>query len=122
MYNRYIPQADGTHRRNRVQDMPPRQASRPTPPPPPRQEQEKPCDTPCKEDVTPSLPAPPECQKCQRQPDCHGSSLSGFLNQLLPRNLDTGDLIVVLLLLLLAGDCEADRSTALLTLVLYLFM
>jgi hypothetical protein len=29
---------------------------------------------------------------------------------------------VVLLLLLLAGDCPEDRSTALLTLALYLFM
>jgi hypothetical protein len=46
----------------------------------------------------------------------------GFLSQLLPKDFDTGDLIVVLLLLLLAGDCEEDRSTALLTLALYLFM
>ena len=45
-----------------------------------------------------------------------------FLGQLLPKDFDTGDLIVVLLLLLLAGDCEEDRSTALLTLALYLFM
>jgi hypothetical protein len=45
-----------------------------------------------------------------------------FLRQLLPRDFDTGDLIVVLLLLLLAGDCPEDRSTALLTLALYLFM
>jgi hypothetical protein len=41
---------------------------------------------------------------------------------LLPPNFDTGDLIIMLLLLLLAGDCEEDRTTAMLTIVLYLFM
>lgn len=46
----------------------------------------------------------------------------GFLQRLLPKNFDTGDLIVILLLLLLAGDCEEDRSTALLTLALYFVM
>lgn len=45
-----------------------------------------------------------------------------FLRQLLPKNLDTGDLLIVLLLLLMAGDCREDQNTALLTLALYLFM
>ena len=40
----------------------------------------------------------------------------------MPKDFDTGDFIVVLLLLLLAGDCEDDRSTALLTLALYILM
>ena len=44
------------------------------------------------------------------------------MKQLLPKNFDTSDLIIMLLLLLLAGDCEEDRTTAMLTLVLYLFM
>ncbi len=46
----------------------------------------------------------------------------GFLRQLLPKDFDTGDLIVVLLLLLMAGDCEEDRSNAILTLALYFIM
>ena len=46
----------------------------------------------------------------------------GFLQQLLPRDFDTGDLIVIVLLLLIAGDCEQERSNALLTLALYLIM
>jgi hypothetical protein len=46
----------------------------------------------------------------------------GFLQKLLPKDFDTGDLIVILLLLLLAGDSEEDRSTALLTLALYMIM
>ncbi|MBQ6852428.1 MAG: hypothetical protein IJO04_05310 [Oscillospiraceae bacterium] len=48
--------------------------------------------------------------------------MGGFLRQLLPKDFDTGDLIVVLLLLLMAGDCEEDRSSALLTLALYFLM
>lgn len=46
----------------------------------------------------------------------------GFLKQLLPRDFDTGDLLVVLLLLLISGDCQEDQNTALLTLALYLFL
>ena len=48
--------------------------------------------------------------------------VTGFLRNLLPKNFDTGDLIVVLLLLLMAGDCKEEQNTALLTLALYCFM
>lgn len=62
-------------------------------------------------------------EPCQpKAPECRGVHSPGFLSQLLPKDFDTGDLIVVLLLLLLAGDCEEDRSTALLTLALYFIM
>jgi len=47
---------------------------------------------------------------------------SDFLRRLLPKNLDTGDLLVIILLLLMAGDSNDDKSNALLTLALYLFM
>ena len=46
----------------------------------------------------------------------------GFLRQLLPKDFDTGDLIVVLLLLLMAGDCQEDKNTAILTIALYFLM
>ena len=46
----------------------------------------------------------------------------GFLKPLLPRDFDTTDLMVVLLLLLMSGDCQEDQNTALLTLALYLFL
>jgi hypothetical protein len=49
-------------------------------------------------------------------------NIGGFLRQLLPKDFDTGDLIVVLLLLLMAGDKPEDRNTALLTLALYCFL
>ena len=96
MYNRYIPQNDGSFRRRQIQDpaahlkppAPPPEND--TPPPPPRK--------------------PPEPQ------------IRSFLRHLLPKEFDTGDLIIVLLLLLMAGDCQEEQNTALLTLALYFFM
>lgn len=38
---------------------------------------------------------------------------------MIPKGFDTGDLIIVLLLLLIAGDNPESRSNALLTLALY---
>ena len=43
------------------------------------------------------------------------------MKQLLPRDFDTADLIVVLLLLLISAD-GSDDNCALLTLALYLFL
>ena len=45
-----------------------------------------------------------------------------FLRQLLPKEFDVEDLLIVVLLLLMSGDCQEDQNTALLTLVLYLFL
>ena len=107
MYNRYIPQPDGSYRRNRMSD-----AARPAPvrPVPPKAPPEKP----------PCAPPKPEPQPCAKpKPELPAG---GFLRQLLPKDFDTGDLIVVLLLLLMAGDCEEDRNNALLTLALYFLM
>ena len=92
MYNRYIPQPDGSYRKNRIP------------------EQKPPAPT--------SIPPAP----CPPPPSRTGASAEGFLRQLLPKNLDTGDLLIVILLLLMAGDCQEDQNTALLTLALYLFL
>ena len=119
MYNRYIPQSDGSYRRNRIPEPPSKQPEQHPPTPPPLQESQP---TPLKQKAPPCPPPPPPGAVQVRPPAHHHDSISGFLNQLLPKDFDTGDLIVVLLLLLLAGDCAEDRSTALLTLVLYLFM
>ena len=101
MYNRYIPQQDGSHRRSRVEEAhhPPPQPQRPAPPP----------DAPCQQPIP------------EHRPPAAGN-IGGFLRQLLPKDFDTGDLIVVLLLLLMAGDKPEDRNTALLTLALYCFL
>lgn len=99
LYNRYIPQQDGTFQRKREPD-----ATRPTPPAPkPPASEQPPLHPPHRE---PPIP----------------SSVSGFLKRLLPKEFDTGDLIVVLLLLLMAGDKPEEKNTALLTLALYCFL
>jgi hypothetical protein len=101
MYNRYIPQQDGSHRRSRVDEP-----SHPVPPP------QKPS--------TPQEHAPPPPAQEHRPPPV--SNIGGFLRHLIPKDFDTGDLIVVLLLLLMAGDKPEDKNTALLTLALYCFL
>ena len=102
MYNRYIPQPDGSYTRNRMpENRPARHPHASTPPP----HREPPCTEPEK----------PICHKNLEKP-------GNFLRQLLPKDFDTGDLIVVLLLLLMAGDCEEDRNHAILTIALYFLM
>lgn len=101
MYNRYIPQPDGSYRRNPMPDG--RQnTGRPVPRPQP----------------SPPPPEPPRPQPAAPP----GQPIPGFLRQLLPQGFDTGDLIVVLLLLLIAGDSQEARSNALLTLALYFIL
>lgn len=103
MYNRYIPQPDGSYKRNRISEPKPPRKPTNMPPPPPRHEH-------------PTQEHERQCPR--REPD----SISGFFKKLLPKDLDTGDLMIILLLLLMAGDCEEDKNTALLTLALYFFM
>jgi len=100
MYNRYIPQRDGSYQRHQAPDREQKaqKTQQHNPPPPP--------------------PTPPIQQPVRSQ----AQPVGGFLRNLLPREFDTGDLIVVLLLLLMAGDCEQERDTALLTLALYFLL
>lgn len=98
MYNRYIPQSDGSFKRRPTQDQTPQ----PAPPP----ESHKPEPEP---HYAPPPPRPT-------------FGIQSFLRQILPKNFDIGDLIVVLLLLLMAADREEEQNNALLTLALYLFM
>ncbi len=115
MYNRYIPQSDGTYRRSRVAEPPP-------PSIPCREEPAPPCPTPrepvCQANACPRMRQRPSQGRQERKSQSAGS----FLKNLLPEGFDTSDLIIVLLLLLMAGDRPEDRSTALLTLALYFLM
>lgn len=101
MYNRYIHQQDGSFQKKAIQ--------------------EKTAAAPAlhgeKENSTVSPPPPP----APPSPPVH-TNAGGFLRQLLPKDFDTGDLLIVLLMLLMAGDCEEEKNTALLTLALYFFM
>ena len=124
MYNRYIPQPDGTYQRNRMQDQARRQEPQkkaPCPPPQPACErgpsQETKSSPPCPQ---PRQPRPYRPQQKPHEPSFMG--ISSFLKQLLPRDFDTADLIVVLLLLLMSADSCDDQNNALLTLALYLFL
>ena len=118
MYNRYIPQNDGSYRRSRMPDH-----ARP---------KESPAPQPCHRKQVPPTPACPEPKPpCRPTPtpsehtSCSASQgipISGFLNKLLPKDFDTGDLMILLLLLLMSGDCQEDQNWALLTLILYLFL
>lgn len=99
MYNRYIQQSDGSYRKNRMPD----QSSRPP--------------------QRPQTPNPHPCEAPHPQPPSRRSEPAGsFLKQLLPKDFDTADLLVVLLLLLMTGDCREERNNALLTMALYLFL
>jgi len=114
MYNHYTPQSDGSYRRSTVPEnnrrpqqrpQPPKQepAVKPAPPPPPVH-----CPEPER-----SVPPPP--------PRKDGNILS-FLRELLPREIDSVDLIVILLLILMNRDEDADGLSPILTLALYFLL
>lgn len=105
MYNHYIPQGDGSYRRS-AQPEP----RRPAPPPKPRPEPPKP-EVPC------PPPEPPKPEPCHRQ----SQGILDFFKGLLPRGLDTADLMIVFLLLLMNQDDEGGLSP-MLTLALYFLL
>ncbi|MBP3659785.1 MAG: hypothetical protein J6I89_00180 [Oscillospiraceae bacterium] len=105
MYNHYIPQGDGSYRRS-AQPEP----RRPAPPPKPRPEPPKP-EAPC------PPPEPPKPEPCHRQ----SQGILDFFKGLLPRGLDTADLMIVFLLLLMNQDDEGGLSP-MLTLALYFLL
>ena len=83
MYNHYIPQSDGSYRRSGQQ--------RPAPPPPKPKPEPKP-EPECRPE--PPKPSPLPCPPPQNQ-----GSILDFLKGLLPRGIDTADLMIVFLLL-----------------------
>ena len=100
MYNHYIPQSDGSYRRN-----PQPEQRRPNPP------------HPRPEPPRPEPPPPPDpCPPPQNQ-----GSILDFFKGLLPRGLDTADLMIVFLLLLMNKDDEGGLSPVL-TLALYFLL
>ena len=100
MYNHYIPQSDGSYRRN------PQPEQRRPNPPRPKPEPPKP-EPP---------PPPPSCPPPQSQ-----VSILDFFKGLLPRGLDTADLMIVFLLLLMNRDDQGGLSPVL-TLALYFLL
>lgn len=122
MYNRYIPQPDGSYQKKRMQE--PRRPE----PPKRRPVSEKPKQENCSPPIPiqdscppPKMPERPR-SSCNRQTQNRPDSITGFFKQLLPKDMDTADLLIIILLLLMAGDCEEDKNNALLTLALYFLM
>ena len=91
MYNRYVPDAAGVYRQTTVETVPDIPG---TPPQPPVQP------------AAPPLPPPPPALAAEPG----RRSLSGLLGRFLPRGMDTGDLLVLLILILLAVDGEEEDS------------
>ena len=91
MYNRYVPDAAGVYRQTTVETVPDIPG---TPPQPPVQP------------AAPPLPPPPPALTAEPG----RRSLSGLLERFLPRGMDTGDLLVLLILILLAVDGEEEDS------------
>ena len=104
MYNHYIPQSDGSYRRSTQPDQ-----RRPAPPSKPKPEPECP-----PEPLRPIPPPPPPCPPPQ-------TGILDFLKGLLPRSIDTADLMIVFLLLLMNKDDEGGLSPVL-TLALYFLL
>ena len=125
MYNRYVPQADGSFRRSRIQE-PINQRERSVNTPPPIQEaaqREKAgsqFSAPKRNDIYPQRNGPPV--RSSPHNDNNAASVGSFLKGLLPSNFDTEDLMVILLLLLMSGNSGSDQNAALMTLVIYLFL
>ena len=123
MYNRYVPQADGTFQRNWMEDkISERKLTKP--------DTQQPSCTPREEAKQEKIPRiisqTPRCAQVphvsKKCPESANTSVLSFLQHLLPRDFDTSDLLIVLLLLIMSGDCAENQNTALLTLVLYLFL
>lgn len=117
MYNRYVPQPDGSYLRNRLQENLP--------------EAEAPSTVPSKETITleNQITQNPISQNSKPHKQYHvhrnlpdsQNNVSSFLRNLIPSGFDTEDLLVVILLLLMGGNNE-NQNNALLTLALYLFL
>lgn len=131
MYNRYTPQQDGSFQHSRMPDrepQPPRRQENRRPPEPPQHFPEPPKPAP----VCPPPPPEPHCQQnecrkpekpCHQEPPCHtDKGLGSFFGNLIPKDMDSGDLIMLLILLLLLSDGSDNAPPALLTLALFFLL
>lgn len=94
MYNRYVPGPDGRYQKEHVPEF------SPMPPPGPKM---------------PVPPPPPPSP-------AGGKNIGAFFGNLLPGGLDTEDLIVVLLLLLMSENSTESPNMSLITMLIYLFL
>ena len=108
MYNHYIPQSDGSFRRSSVAEPNRRPQAKPSTPPPQPQPQ-------------PQKQPPPPLEPPICAPTAPQSPLT-FWKKLLPKQIDTADLIIIFLLLLISTEDGDDEITPLLTIALYFLL
>lgn len=120
MYNRYVPQPDGSFQKQKLQEP---QSCHGTP------------SNMNTEITAPAIACEPlsddalddhskDCCDNFQVPEHHPEAcgIGQFLKNLFPQGLDVEDLMVILLLLLISGDKGKDGNTALFTLGAYLFL
>lgn len=109
MYSRYTPTEDGSYRRQSVMDA---EAQPPQP------------ETQIRPDAPASVrpPAPPEDTAPHRAAAHPPTPLRALLRRFLPQQMDTGDLLILLIFLLILIDGEEDNRTVLITLAIFLFL
>lgn len=128
MYNHYIPQSDGSYRRSSMPEHNHQgQFSRPPIPtqrPPSACQQPEPAQQPCQQPAAESCSqAPHHCSPAPMQPaQTGGNGIFSFLKGLLPREIDTDDLLIILLIMLMNRDEDCDGLSPLLTLALYFLL
>ena len=124
MYNHYIPQSDGSYRRSSIpeqQRQSRRSAPIPSPAPAPKPEP-VPEEPPCPVSSPPASPVP-VCAPAQNVPEQHGTGgILSFLKGLLPRQIDTDDLLIILLIFLMNREEDCDGLSPMLTLALYFLL
>lgn len=113
MYNRYTPRQDGGYRHDRVPEAPRQNQADPQP-----QYRSDPPQA-CAPGVSAHLESG---QRCHASSSFQPGSATGFLSSLLLRNMDTGDLLMLLILLLLITDGSDDAPNPLLTIALFFLM
>ena len=113
MYNRYTPSPDGTFQRTVVPDAPPPKPPEPEvcacaqePPRPQPPKPKPPSAPPPPKPQETCMPAPPPVQPASCPPDRP-------LRKLLPRGIDPGDLLVLLVLLLVLMETDEKVKLAL---------
>lgn len=107
MYHRYMPSGNGQYRRQDIPDRKPEPPKPPVPPSPP---------------PMPVLPPPPKPEISKSQPQNTAAPYPvPFLEKLFP-GMDSGDLLLLLIMLLLLSEGTEDSVSVVMTLAIFLIL